>query len=222
MTDQTFKGDVSGQVAGRDIINTNKSKISIKEPKNVIHVNFSPNNDGQLFIANEPIHIHNHHPAPVKVKVVVQPGDGCIDEPQKAQLKMLVTEVVRLEGLLKRTPKTFASVWVAVNAKCKASSYHLITQENYPRAEKFLREWIGRLSSTKSAPAKDGNWRNRKYSYIFTNIRKLDADVALRQHLQTRFGNDSLKGLSDDDLMSIYSLVAGWKKAGHAPGQANA
>jgi len=209
-----IKAESDGQAAGRDIV---------RKERNVVHVNFGGNNHGQTFIANEPIHIHMAPAAPKpKIKVIIDPGPDCIDDGQKAQLKTLVSEVVRLEGLIRRTPRSFASVWVAVNAKAKASSYHLITQATYPKAEKFLREWIGRLSSAKSAPKKDGDWRKRKYSYIFTNAKKLNADALLRARLLQRFGSESMKDLSDDNLDAVYQLVAGWKRAGHAPGQANA
>ena len=211
---QEINDEVEGGVAGRDIVHKERT---------VIHVNFGTNHGGQQFIANEPVHIHMPLAAPrPKVKVVVQPGPECIDEEQKNRLKALVAEVVRLEGLVRRTPRSFSSVWIGVNAKAKASSYHLITQANYPKAEKFLREWIGRLSSAKSAPAKDANWRNRKFSYIFTNVKQLAAEQVLRARLLKRFGSESMKDLSDADLESVYQWVAGWKKAGHAPGQADA
>ncbi|HQU77997.1 MAG TPA: hypothetical protein PLU47_00870 [Azonexus sp.] len=157
-----------------------------------------------------------------KIKVIVATGPEHVSEEQKARLKELVGEVVRLESLLKRTPKTFGSVWSALNSRLRVSSYHLIPGADAPRAEKYLREWIGRLSSAKSAPGKDANWRNRKYSYIFTNVKQLGAEVVLRERLMARHGTDSMKELSDAHLEAIYQLVAGWKKAGHAPGQAPA
>jgi hypothetical protein len=212
---QEINAPVKGGVAGRDIVR--------KSVTNVVHVNFGDNSGGQLVIANEPVHIHMPPATPApKIKVIIDPGPDCIDDEQKAHLKALVAEVIRLEGLLKRNPRTFGAVWTAVNAKCKASSYHLITQASLPKAEKFLREWIGRLSSAKSAPSKDANWRNRKYSYIFTNVKQLHADDALRAYLKSRFGSESLKGVSDADLDAIYHLVAGWKKLGRAPRQADA
>lgn len=180
-------------------------------------------NINQSFTTHDQLHVHLPPAVPKpKVRIVIQPGPDCIGDAEKAKLKELVAEVVRLESLIKRTPRSFGSVWAAVNAKVKASSYHLIQQANYPKAEKFLREWIGRLSSAKSAPTKDPNWRNRKYTYIFTNVRQLGAMEILRQRLEQRFGSGSLKDLPDDDLEAVYRLVAEWKKVGHAPGQAHA
>lgn len=182
-------------------------------------------NHGTVEIGNTYAGTLNLHVTPAtkpKIKVVVPTGPEHVSEEQKAKLKELVAEVVRLESLLKRTPKTFASVWSAVNRKLRVSSYHLILRTDCPKAEKFLREWIGRLSSAKLAPNKDANWRNRKYSYIFTNVKQLGAEAVLRERLMERHATDSMKGLSDAHLEAIYQLVAGWKKAGHAPGQAPA
>lgn len=207
------EAESGGQAAGRDIVH--------KERVTVIGANYGTIN--QQFDVHDQLHIHLPPSAPKpKVKVVIQPGPDCIDEEQKNRLKALVAEVVRLEGLVRRTPRSFSSVWVGVNAKAKATSYHLITQANYPRAEKFLREWIGRLSSAKSAHVKDAHWRSRKFSYIFANVKQLDADAVLRAQLLARYGSESMKDLSDDELEAVYRLVAGWKKAGHAPGQAGA
>ena len=212
---QEINSEVEGGVAGHDIVTHNK--------RSTVNVNFGENHGGQQIVANDQLHLHLLPATPrPKIKVVVQPGPDCIGDAEKAKLKELVAEVVRLEALTRRTPRSFNSVWVGTNAKAKASSYHLITRANYPKAEKFLREWIGRLSSAKSAHVKDANWRNRKYSYIFTNAKQLGAYAALRARLHERYGSESMKDLSDDDLEAVYRLVAEWKKVGHAPGQARA
>ena len=209
---QEINSEVKDGVAGRDIVAHNE--------RSTINVNFGENHGGQQIVANSQLHIHLPPLAPrPRIKVVIQPGPECISDAQKAKLKELVSEIVRLEALVRRKPRSFSSVWLGVNAKAKVTSYHLITQANYPKAEKFLREWIGRLSSAKSAHIKDINWRNRKFIYIFTNVKHLGANTLLRAHLLNRYGSDSMKELSDDDLDAVYGLVAGWKKMGHAPGQ---
>lgn len=81
---------------------------------------------------------------------------------------------------------------------------------------------LDRLVHRPSAHLKDSNWRNRKFSYIFANVKQLDADAALRAQLLARYGSESMKDLDDGELEAVYRLVAGWKKAGHAPGQAKA
>ncbi len=208
---QEFQAAIEGDVAGRDIVN--------EAPRTNIHI--AAINGGQNIIGQTG-DIHLQMPARPRIKVVIQPGPEHIDQKKAANLKSLVTEVVRLEKLVKRSPKGYATVWNALTTRCKTTSYLLILDEDYPKAEKFLREWIGRLSSAKSAPAKDANWRKRKFSYIFTNVRQLNAEQALRARLLERFGSESMKDLSDTDLDAVYQLVAGWKKVGHAPGQAGA
>ena len=209
---QEINSEVEGGVAGRDIIHRENT---------VVHVNFGANHGGQQFIVNEPIHMHFAAAAPrPRINIVIQPGPECIDEKKAATLKSLVSEIVRLEALLKPSPRGYAAVWNALNAKCQVTSYHLIKAADAPKAERFLREWIGRLSAAPSAPVKDAGWRNRKFTYIFANIKQLNADAALRAQLLARYGSPSMKALTDSELDSVYRLVAGWKKVGHAPGQA--
>lgn len=94
----------------------------------------------------------------------------------------------------------------------KASSYHLIRAEHYESATKFLRTWIGRLSSAKSAPRKDPDWRKRKYAYINVNVKQLGAADKLAGLLSEQHQVDSLGKLSDDALAAVYQVVANWKR----------
>lgn len=170
-------------------------------------------NTSGCHIAGGDIHYHIHAERVVhRHKVVIHPGPEHIGDEQRARLKSLVDEVVQLESAIKRYPKTYASVWKALNAKVKASSYHLILAEHYPAAEKFLRAWIGRLSSAKSAPTKAPDWRKRKYAFIHTNTKQLGADGRLETLLSEKYGAASLKELSDADLAAVYQAVAWWKR----------
>lgn len=158
------------------------------------------------------IHQAPRSPAP-KLKVVVQPGPEHISDEQRAQLKALVDDVVKLESIARRAPKGHASVWSALNKRMKASSYHLIKAADFGGAEKFLREWVGRLSSTKTAVKKDPDWRRRKYSYIFTNVKQLAKEQDLSALLADRYGAASVSEISDEQLAAVYQAVAGWKRA---------
>ena len=110
-----------------------------------------------------------HNPAPVITKVVVQPGNVVIDEPQKVALKALVDDIVALERELKRAPKGHGAVWGALNRKMGVTSYHLIPGEKFLAARKTLDEWRGRLLSAKSAPTKLGDeHRKRRITAIQT------------------------------------------------------
>lgn len=100
---QEINSEVSGIVSGRDIIHHDAPEHST-----TINVGI---NTGQISHGD----IHNWGPIILggspkpKVKVVIQPGPDCIDEEQKNRLKALVAEVVRLEGLVRRTPRSFSS-----------------------------------------------------------------------------------------------------------------
>ena len=147
-----------------------------------------------------------------RTTAITKPGLEHIADDQAFVLKGLVEEIVTLEAKLRKSPKSYGAVYGGMNKHVGATSYRLIKIERFEKAEKYLRQWIGRLSSAKSAPKKDKNWRNRKYSYIHTNIKQLGLEPRLREHLAKRFGVESLKELNDDDLASVYTLVAGWKK----------
>lgn len=164
--------------------------------------------------------MHFEAPARPRIKVVVQPGPEHISDQQRATLKALVDDIVKAE-IIKRTPKTHATVWSALNKKLRAPSYHLIRAVDYARAETYLRQWIGRLSAAKSAPSKIQDWRKRKYAYIHTNVKQIDAEPRLRALLVEEYGGDSLTILSDAQLTAVYQRVAGWKRAGRVqPGKA--
>ncbi len=188
----TVKNDGrADQIAGRDIINGN-----------VIN-----------------IHHDQHDPTP-KLKVVINPGPEHIGDEQRAKLKALVDDIVKLESIARRTPKPHSSVWSALNKRLKTTSYHLIKANDFEKAAKFLREWIGRLSSTKSAAKNDPDWRKRKYSFIFTNVKQLDAGARLTTHLSERYGVESAKELDDTQLAALYHTVSDWKRADTAKRQA--
>lgn len=188
--------------------------------ENVEHRSTSPasgiqigtiNGGGNIVGNTGEIHIHAERLIH-KPRVVIQPGPEHISDEQRAALKKLVDEVVAQESKLRRSPKTHGAVWKALNTKMKASSYHLIRAENYLNAERFLRTWIGRLSSQKSAPAKDPDWRKKKYSYVYTNVKQLDKGSELEKLLKEKYGAGSMKDLSDDDLSAVYQTVAWWKR----------
>lgn len=102
-----------------------------------------------------------------KTKAVVQPTEIHISEHTARTLQDLVKEIVELEQKLKNNPKSFQAVWASLNKYCRVSTYRLIPVEKTDKAITYLRKWIGRLSSSKSAPKKVGNeWRTKKYSYI--------------------------------------------------------
>ncbi|HII3689917.1 TPA: helix-turn-helix domain-containing protein [Pasteurella multocida] len=148
-----------------------------------------------------------------KTKATVEPNEKHISEKMARKLHDLVDEIVKLEQQLKQKPKSYQAVWSTLNRHCKVTSYRLIPLEMYEKAELYLRKWIGRLNSSKSAPKKIGNeWRKKKYSYIHTNVKQMGIEPLLREHIETRYAAGSLTDLSDDQLEKVYHFIASKKR----------
>lgn len=140
-------------------------------------------------------------------KAIVKPNENHISDQQAGILTKLVNDVVNLENQVKQKPKTIRSVWMALNAHCGVTSYRLIPYGDYDKAEKYLRMWIGRLSSQKSAPIADNEeWRKRKYAYIKINTK--DQQEWINAYLQRNFKTKSLVDLTDSELDKAYRAVA--------------
>ena len=145
-----------------------------------------------------------------RVKAETKPGEEHITVDQRSKLTKLVDEIVKAEGLLKKAPKSHRAVWAALNAHCRVNTYTLIPIGDFEKASNFLHQWIGRLSSSASAPVKDGdNWRKRHYAYIKINSKDpVDAE-AVASYMARKFKADSLTDLSNDELEAVYRYVAG-------------
>jgi transcriptional regulator with XRE-family HTH domain len=144
-------------------------------------------------------------------KAEVKPGDEHISEGQAAKLTELVNEIVEIEAKLKKAPKTHRAVWGALNAHMGVTRYRLIPLIGFEKAEKYLRQWIGRLNSMASAPTKDGDaWRKRKYAYIKINSKDDPSSIDL--YIARNFKATSLTELSNDELEQVYRYVAGRKR----------
>lgn len=167
---------------------------------NVLHFN----NGGTVNMVNTSKHVN-------KTVAKVEPGGAHISEGQAAKLTALVQEVVELEAKLKKAPKSYRAVWGALNAHCEVTRYLLIAASDFDKAEKYLRQWIGRLNSMASAPVADNEtWRKRRYAYIKINTK--DSEAWLLAYLRKNFKADSLSVISDDDLDKTYRAVASRKR----------
>lgn len=156
----------------------------------------------------------NHSPKVVNRTIArVSPGEEHITEDQAATLSRLVGEVVALEAQQKKAPKSFRSVWGALNAHCGVTAYRLIAIADFAKAEKYLRQWIGRLNSMASAPLADEDaWRKGRYAYIKINTK--DDPEWLKAYLKKTFKVESITELVDNaDLDRTYRAVASRKKA---------
>ncbi len=161
--------------------------------------------------------VHNISTAKVihRPKVTVVPGHEVITEAQAVEIRSLVMEVGDLEKLHKKTPKSYAAIQNAANKKGGVTQYRLIPLDKFEVVKKYLWQWRGRLTGTKSAPKKDNAaWRNRQYAYIKINVKQLATESKLADLLQRKFSVDSITALDDTQLRSVYLSVAGWKQAG--------
>ena len=109
--------------------------------------------DGNI-VGNNNTYIHTEKVVK-EVKAEVRPGEEHITDEQAAAIQARVGEIVELEKATKRRPKSFAAVYGALNKAFKAPKYRLHKRENYPAIEKYLREWIGRLSRSAGAKRND-------------------------------------------------------------------
>lgn len=159
---------------------------------------------GDVFINQSP------PPAP---KAYVPVGPEHLTNEQRMILKKLVDEIVEMEAIAKKKPKNYGPVWKSVNTLCHASEYKLILQTDFPKAEKYLRMWLGRLSSSKTAQKKDPNWRKRRYSFIHTNCKQFGLEEKMRSFILRNYGVESLKDLSDAELTATYQAISRWKKS---------
>ena len=181
------------------MLRPSSSSVSIKGDGNII-------GDG-----NNVYHIHP--PAEQKRVVVVKAGDGTITAAQQAELKALVDEIVSLEAKLKRTPRTFASVWGNLNKKMKVTRYVEIPLEKFAAAKKLLVNERGALLSSSSAPAKVSTWRTSRYGAIKARSKEfVGGENRYRDYAQKRFGKRSLTELSDEQLDAVYRFVYGWTR----------
>lgn len=148
----------------------------------------------------------------VNTRVEVKSGDEHITEEQAARLTALMKQVVELEARVKKKPCTIQSVWGKLNAHCNVTRYRLIPHDRFDKAEKFLRQWIGRLNSQPMAAISDNlEWRKRRYAYIKINTKGDDAEW-LESYLWKNFKAESLAVLSDDELDRTYRAVASRKR----------
>lgn len=166
---------------------------------NVVGVGYIKHNHGT-------IHINPRH----TTKAITNPTEDHISIDQRAKLIELVNDIVKQEGVLKRTPKSHRAVWSALNAHCQVNTYTLIAAKDFEKARKYLQQWLGRLNSSASAPVKDGdNWRKRHYAYIKINTKDPDDAAAVDAYMARRFKVTSLTELSNDELDAVYKYVAG-------------
>lgn len=153
------------------------------------------------------------HQRPVVVKTQVIPGAMHISQETARILTDLVNQIVVAEAAVKKSPRNHAVVWGALKRRFKYSSLSLMPAIHGDEAISSLRQDLGRLLGSKSAPNRVPGWRNKRYTAIHARVKQLGIEHWKTQHLQERYGVSSLTDLNDDDLESVYRAVFAKQKA---------
>ncbi len=142
-----------------------------------------------------------------------QPGD--LTEEQAAKLKALVDAIVKLEKLVSKNPKTYAAVYNALKKRYKVVYYRKIGEEEFPKAEAYLRAWKGRLLHSRDLPQKDNElYRKARYSAIFAAAKNRLGltKKALDGYIFAEYGVNSIRNLDNTQLEHLYTTVMVTKK----------
>ncbi len=159
-------------------------------------------------IAGGDIHNHTHAKPPPRPKIVVTPGEGVITDAQKAELTAARAEWLALHGSIKKSPLSEAAAWMRINKAAKATSYHLITPENFPLALAYIKEQMAILRNMASAPSKDDNWRKSRISAIKARCKnQLGDQNGYKSYIEKNFKAASLTDLSTDQLRKTYVYI---------------
>lgn len=173
---------------------------------NTIYVDGKGHAFGQ--VAGGDIHNHHYENPPRGPKVTVTPGDGVISEEQKVALTRLRDEWILLHNSIRKKPLGYGAAWSRINKSAGATSYHLIQDCNFYRAVTYIKKEMAKLRNMRSAPAKDGNWRNAKIGAIKARCKnQLGDDVAYRPYIKKNFKAESLADLATDELQRTYAYI---------------
>ncbi len=142
-----------------------------------------------------------------------QPGD--LREDQAAKLKALVEEIVKLEKLVSKNPKSYAAVYNALKKRFKVVYYRKIREEEFPKAQTYLKAWKGRLLKAHDLPQKDNElYRKARYSAIFAAAKNQLGltKKALDGYIFAEYGVHSIRDLDNTQLEHLYTTVMATKK----------
>lgn len=185
-----------------------KDKKQKEQPSNF---NSISGNNNIIGFGNS-LNIYNAPPVEKKV-VVVKTGDGVLTAQQKSKINQIIKEWIDARGAVRRSKSEISSFRSAFNKAMKVNSYHEILQEDFDKAVAWLRRQVGIVYSMASASKKIPDWRKKRYAQINARAKEfLDGEVRYRSYAQKRFGSDSLKALSDEQLDAVYRYVFGWRR----------
>lgn len=152
-----------------------------------------------------------HAPPKIVQKVELRPGEDHISDTQAATLQGLVGEIVRLSETLKKSPKSYQSVWGSLKRKFKVPHYRAISSDDFEKAEKFLRMQIGELTDMKSARKILPGWRKKRYAAIKARTKQNGTESQFREYLNRNFHVRSITELDDAELDTAYRRAMSMK-----------
>lgn len=163
---------------------------------------------------NGDVHVQVSAPTRRSVRVVVNPGEGCLSENQKSALTLRRDEWMALHAALKKNPLSHGRAWGLINRFAGVTSYHLIPVGKFDSVMDFVQKQMAMLRQMASAPSKDKGWRAKRIGAIKARCKNQlgDAD-AYKPYIAKRFKAVSLSDLATDDLQATYAYIMA-KKAG--------
>lgn len=186
-----------GYAAGRDINSTAAPAVQVQTIAG-----------GTNIIGNQgDINIQFAAPPP-RPKVVVQPGPQHISEEQKAQLKALCDEWVKLHTTLKKKPLTYGAAWSRINKAAGTSSYSLMLKERFADAVALIKREMAILRGMRSAPSKDDTWRAKRIGAIKARCKNQLGDPDFyKAYIKKSFQADSLADLATEELQKTHAYI---------------
>lgn len=163
---------------------------------------------------NKTVHktVNNYHTAaaPVKPTVIVQTGVGVISAAQKRQITDWVDAAVTA-GIVRKPPKTHASVWNGLKKYMKVNKYDEILATDFEKAKKWLLRTAAITKSMPSAVKKNDALRPARYKAIHARCKERDLENWRFAYMEEKFNIVTMKELSDDQLETLYRAVMGKK-----------
>ena len=143
------------------------------------------------------ININVKMPARKQVRVEIQRGPEHITEEQAAEIRELVSKVVKVSD------KSFQFVWEQLKKKFRFASYRLLQGERFEEVRKYLRTWIASAGAPLAA-ATPPDTRKRLLARIHAEASKryglLDQ---VHAYIHGRFGTRSLGDLAPGQLHEV-------------------
>lgn len=148
----------------------------------------------------------------IKKRFEFTPTEDHISSTQSSKLKTIVDDIVELEKKTRQKPKSHQAIWSAFNRHMGVTYYRETPRDQFNKAEAYLMKWKGRLQSQKKfINSETDDWRKKRFSAIYARAKsKLSwGKEDVQNYILGKYGVDSLKHLSNDDLEKVYKYFFG-------------